>query len=271
LRVVASARVDGAGPFEGAPAVFPWHWSWNLVGLGPWLLLALGVALPRTNRDPRALLIFIPMLVLAFLWQRVAGWMGITSANQIVFSFLTEFLAVGAGLLWLNADRLARYRGLVRCAASLGLVLLADAAALVAWSRTFPGSIRELLIVTILIGVVVLVSLGLARRRARRRYDPLRFALWLAAWSVLLALSLVAVPAGISIVAGSPAVDDLRSAFQRVVVPGLALGICLYAVHLPYLLLMFTSPFFRRRFCAWLGAEPGTTQPDTVRGIAEPG
>jgi len=239
--------------------------------LGPWLLLALGVALPRANRDPRALLIFIPMLVLAFLWQRVAERMGIPSASQLIFSFLIEFLAVGAGLLWLNADRLARYRSLVRFAAGLGLVLLAAAAALLAWSRTFPGNILELLVVTVLIGVVMLVSLGMTRRLARRRYRPLHFALWLATGSILTALGLMAAVAGISTLTGSAVIDDLRSAFQRVVVPGLALGICLYAVHLPYLLLMFTSPFFRRRFQIWLGVEPRATQPDPARGIPEPG
>jgi hypothetical protein len=31
------------------------------------------------------------------------------------------------------------------------------------------------------------------------------------------------------------------------------LGLCLYAIDLPYLLLMFRSPFFRQRFHIWLG------------------
>jgi hypothetical protein len=253
---VASAHVGGAGPFEGEPALYHWPWYWNLPGLGPWLLLALGIVLPRTNRDPRTLLIFIPMLVLAFLWQRVAGRMGITSANQLMFSFLIEFLAVGAGLLWLNADKLAKYRGVVRCAASLGMLLLADAAAIGAWSRTFPGNIRELLVFTLLTGVVMLASLGLTRRLARRRYHPLRFALWLATWSVLGSLITIVAIAGILALTTSFAIDNLQTAFIQVVVPGLALGLCLGAIHLPYLLLMFTSPFFRRRFQIWLGVEP---------------
>ena len=34
---------------------------------------------------------------------------------------------------------------------------------------------------------------------------------------------------------------------------GGALGLCLYAVNLPYMLLMFRSSFFRQRFHVWLG------------------
>ncbi len=37
---------------------------------------------------------------------------------------------------------------------------------------------------------------------------------------------------------------------------GLALGLCLYVVNLPYMLLMFRSSFFRQRFRTWLEAAP---------------
>jgi hypothetical protein len=48
-------------------------------------------------------------------------------------------------------------------------------------------------------------------------------------------------------------IHDLQHIITQILVPGLVLGLCVYAVNLPYLLLMFSSPFFRRRFHVWLG------------------
>jgi hypothetical protein len=253
LRIAASAKIDGAGPFEGASVFYHWPWYWHIPGMAPWLLLALAIALPKINRHRHALLIFIPMLVLGLLWRRVTKLTGMSSVNETQFSSLIEFLAVGIALLWLNADRLAKYHGVTRFVMSLGIMLLADLAAIITYGGAFSIQSALLLVAAAIISVVLLVSLALTRRLAHRRYAPLQFMLWLAAWSTACSIAVAVASAGISMLSDPSNVLDLQTIAKEIVVPGLVLGLCLYAINLPYMLLMFTSPFFRRRFHIWLG------------------
>ena len=47
-------------------------------------------------------------------------------------------------------------------------------------------------------------------------------------------------------------VSGLSMMVERILKAGLVLSLCLYAVNLPYMLLMFRSPFFRQRFTSGL-------------------
>jgi hypothetical protein len=46
------------------------------------------------------------------------------------------------------------------------------------------------------------------------------------------------------------------------------MALCLYAVNFPYLLLMITSPFFRRRFHIWLGIESASVPSAEPRDVS---
>jgi hypothetical protein len=256
LRIAASAKIGEAGPFEGEPVLYHWPWYWHLPGFGLWLLLAIAVALPRTNRHRHALLIFIPMLVLGLLWQQVTKLTGMPSATEVQFSFFIEFLAVGVALLWLNADRLGKYRSVVRFGMSLGILVLADLAAVLSYWGTFPGQSSVLLAFTGIMAIILLISLAIARRLAHRHYRPVRFMLWLAVWSTACSTAGAAAFVGVMMLVSTYPMHDLRAILVQIVVPGLVIGLCLYAVNLPYMLLVFSSPFFRRRFQIWLGVPP---------------
>ena len=268
LRIAATPRGGAVGPAVGAPVACYWPWYRHLPSLGPWLLLALAVALPRTNRQRHALLIFVPMLVLRLLWARVTQLTGMPSATDAQFSFLAEFLALGLALLWLNAERLGGCHVFGRLAGSLGILLLADLAAVTSYWGAFPRQTGMLLVVTATVGVILLVSLTLTRRLAHRRYRPLRFMLWLAAWSSVCSVAWTAALVGVLMLATPYPIHGWRTILTQIVMPGLAISLCLYAANLPYLLLMFTSPFFRRRFRVWLGAESPSPQGETVRGTS---
>jgi hypothetical protein len=116
--------------------------------------------------------------------------------------------------------------------------------------------------------LALLVPLALTRWLARRQYRPVRFMVWLAVWCLVFMLV-----GGMAFVGGLMRSDSydprfLWSVIAQVVALGLVLGLCLYVIHLPYLLLMFTSPFFRRRFQIWLGVESSWRQPEEVPGIS---
>jgi hypothetical protein len=269
LQIAASAKINGAGPFQTEPVVFHWPWYWHLPRLGPWLLLGLAVALPARNRDRRAILIFIPLVILSVLWPLVMRHTTLPSASLNQFALLFESLIVGLALLWLNADTLRRRHGLVRVPMSLGILVLAGLVA--ALSSGLPLSDPFFVIFLIFVavmGAVLLLALALTRRTTHRRYVPRPFLLWLVAWTLLFmtagtVLLLTAMPLLITRGAGVlwPALWLL---LKRATLTGLVLGVCLYAVNLPYLLLMFSSPFFRRRFLVWLGAESALPQDEAV-------
>jgi hypothetical protein len=243
------------GPFVGAPVVYHWPWYRHLPSLGPWLLLALAVALPATNRHRHALLIFVPLLVLGLSWDRVTTWTGMPSASRAQFSFLGEFLAVGIALLWLNADQLGRFPGPGRLAVSLGILLLADLVVTLSYWGTFAGQTGMFIVFTIVVLLLLLLPLTLTRWLAHRRYQPVRFLLWLAIGSTICSIVGAAAFVGVLALTVGYSLRSWAAVVPEIIVPGLVIGLCLCAAHLPYLLLMFSSPFFRRRFRAWLGVE----------------
>ncbi len=263
LRIVASARIDGAGPFTSQPVLFHWPWYWHLSRLGPWALLALAVALPKRNRDRRSLLIFVPLAILSRLWPVATRPVGFSSVSLDRFNLLFESLVVGLALLWLQADRLRGHAGWVRVPLSLGLILLAGPVAFISASRTLADPMIVILpIFVTILGAVLLAALALARRLTRGRYAPLAFLAWLVVWSLLFTAITAVLLAGIPQFLSSAVPMDLRiRLLLRQGVAGLALGLCLYAINLPYVLLMFRSSFFRQRFRIWLGIEPSGISP----------
>jgi hypothetical protein len=257
---VAGTNSGPAGPQENEPVFYHWPWYWHLPRVGPWALLALAVGVPRRNRDRRALLIFIPLAILSLLWPLVAPRMNLGSASGDQFALLFESLVVGLALFWLNADTLRRYPGFVRLPVSLGLLLLASLVALVSSGRTLSDPVLTIFLIFVaVLGVVLLVALALTRRMVHRRYVPFPFMLWLALWSLLLTTASVALLIAVPLLLLSHAAIEPRIVLLQSLV-GLVLGLCLYALNLPYMLLMFSSPFFRRRFQDWLG----------VRAVSEP-
>jgi hypothetical protein len=258
LRIVASARIHGAGPFTGQPVLFHWPWYWHLSRLGPWALLALAIAVPKRNRDRRALLIFVPLAILSLLWPMVTRPVAISSVSLDRFNLLFESLVVGLALLWLYADRLRAYRGWVRVPLSLGLVLLAGLVVFVSVDQTLSDPMIVILPISVaILGAILLAALALARRLTRGRYAPLSFMGWLAIWSLLFTAVTAALLAGVPQLLLSRETIDLRLRILLIQsAAGLALGLCLYVINLPYMLLMFSSPFFRQRFQIWLGVQP---------------
>jgi len=255
---VASARIRGAGPFESQPVVFHWPWYWHLWRLGPWALLALAVAVPKRNRDHRALLIFVPLAILSLLWPLATKLVPSAPSASVSVdrsNLLFESLVTGLALLWLQADWLRGRPGWVRVPLSLGLMLLAGLVAFVSASQTLAGPMISILpIFVTILGAILLVALALARRMTHRRYVPLAFMVWLAVGSLLFTTVSAALLAGVPQLLLSGDTIDLRLRILLIQsVAGLALGVCLYIINLPYMLLMFRSSFFGPRFRAWLG------------------
>ncbi len=209
--------------------------------------MTLALVLFKANRDKQALLIFVPLLVLGFLWGPVTKYMGLSSISREEYGLVFESLVLGVALLWLSACRLSHYAGLERFVMSMGALLVGALVTGLTSGGGRWGDTAPLLLIAAAMGAVLLLALTAARRRARGRYDPLRFMLWLALWSALFSTlgTIVLVPLLI--------VFQSHFGLIGILLPGLLLSLWLYAINLPYMFLMFSSPFFRRRFQIWLG------------------
>ena len=254
LRIVASAKITGAERVESEPVFYHWPWYRHLSRLGPWALLALAVGIPRRNRDRQTMLIFVPLAIFSVLWPLLVPLLHLPNGEAADQStLLLEALVVGVGLLWLNADTLRPCPALARSLLSLGILLLAGLVTFVSSGRTFRDPLVTIgLVYLLVLGVILLLALAIARRLTHQRYVPLPFLLWVAAGCALLPTAVtVSLSTVLQLLVSGKAINPTFLVMQAVV--GLALGLCLYVVNLPYLLLMFRSAFFRPRFCAWLG------------------
>jgi len=252
LRITASAPTDAAEPRESAPATFYWPWYWHVPGLGPWLLLAMAIALPRINRNRQGLLILIPVLIVAVLWTSTTRIGRLPSAFINEFGLVVQSLAVGMALLWLGAGTLIRRGSFAGLFLSWAAIVLAVLVTAVSHSLAFSPDMIPMLALLAMLGAALVAALAAARRLTRGRYAPVRFLLWLVLGSLLFSVAGTIVLVGGMMLAMS---GSLHGILIQAVWGGLIFGLCVYVINLPYLLLMFTSPFFRRRFQAWLGVE----------------
>jgi hypothetical protein len=95
--------------------------------------------------------------------------------------------------------------------------------------------------------------------------------LWLALWTLLVSLATTLGFTVVSsiIMSGGP---DLAEGIWIVVLGGLILGLCLYILNFPFMILGFVNPFFRERFCACLGLKlaPSDLAAPTAKDGSQP-
>lgn len=216
--------------------------------LGLWIVLALVILLVRDNRDPRVLLIFIPIFLIRMLWSRFQPTLGAPSDVLEVFRVLIDALAIGMAVLWLLAYKLGNRNRFVSLLLALVVLIAATIVSVVSYQAWSSQAAFQVFVIQALGIVTMLLVFVLTGWRCRKRYGPWRFMLWLALWTMV--ISLVGMITYFLISVG-PSVEELIEHISEVLVAGLILAICIYMLNLPFMILAFASPFFRRRFYAY--------------------
>ena len=265
LRIVPSADLGDTGPALGQALVYDWRWTYAAQGLLLWLALALAMALPRFNRDRRVLLILVPVVVVTLSWVLFKKATGATSSAAYRFDVLADSLLVGLAVLWLLAPGLVRLSGITRFLGSLGILVGAACVGCLSYTG-FSTDMVAFLILLILLGLVLLVAMAGAAWRSKPWGGPVRFMLKLGAWTVMGGLGVICGYFLVVVCLSSGGLQGgyLIRALPQIVLVGLILGVCLYVLNLPFMLLGFTSLFFRERLYGCLGLEPVSKDPDTA-------
>ena len=232
------------------------------------MLLLLAIVLVKANRNPHALLVLVPLLIVNLLWSIFKKAVGFPSAQVEMFNMLFYSLTVGIAILWLLAHKLGNRSRFVTFLLALTIMAVVGLAGAISYAglELSQQTVSVLLLLAILV-FAMLLGFVLTGWWCRKHYSGLRFMLYLALWTVSAAL------------VGMLVVYSIVFSVQRFFVPistvllivpvvGAAYGVFLYAVVLPYMILALRSSFFRKRFYACLrlksmpiGPVPQTSPP----------
>jgi hypothetical protein len=251
LSLVATLDLGGLGPHKSEPVPVEWQWYYHLPSFAGWALIGLLLVLVKENRTLQAWTILIPFLLLSeILWNWIerllllfmpAGAMDHTGHSL-------QWFLVAWTALWLISPWLARVPRL------LSFVLAAAVVALIGIGAQFAVDRRVHLSLTLtdygVLAYSLLLAIALGRMSCRKRYSPRRFLAWLVPWMIV----------GASVgIAGEIAATLLpqylagRGPPFFLLLPRLAIGcLCvaaiIYVLNLPFMILVFRVPEYRKRF-----------------------
>lgn len=257
LHIVPSANMAGLGPREGRPSVYQWRWYYSAQGLLPWLVLAVAAVSIKANRNYRTLLILLPLAAVSLAYLLFKRATGIPSSSAMQFDLLFYPLAIGVTLLWLAAPVLRRCRSAMRLLMALALMIGVAALGLVSYGTESSDATTLLLTTLAFLGVVAILAPAGAARLSGRSVHPVVFMLWLAVWMVVGSsiTTLAILGVAISVLSSGPSMSELSQLVPQMIVAAAILGVSLYLLYLPYMLLGFVSPFFRTRLRACLNMD----------------
>ena len=251
LKIVASCDIGDLGPKEGTAVNYYWSPLYNVAGTLPWILLVLGFVLFKENRSRPSLLILLPALFAVVLWATY-GQVTHESANQkSYYDIAFTSVIVGFTLSGLLSLRLSKIHGFLRFL--LPMVLLTAIygvhQALSLGIDLSAGLIWGIYYFAMCI-LMVIPALSFARFGCRRKLGFFRFTLlYLLGLTVLDAVAHAFMPLYCKIWSYPMWWIEVRQFFVWWLE---MLGLC-FVITLPYLIVFFSSPFWRKRFEAVFG------------------
>lgn len=240
------------GPRESAALSYSWRFVDNLSGVAVWALLVAAIVLLKENRNPKALLILVPLIAVVVLWMGIkfllGRFAGMPSLASAMFDALVTGFAVGLAVVLLIAGRLQRTN-------RFAIVLLAWAVMAAAFAASLIGSRGlifdwEAIQLSIFYGVMAvaaILALVIAGLFCRRRFGAGKFMFWLGVWCVLLCAGTLFLAALTVALIQQIRVWDQIGEFLLV---GGIMGIIVYLFLLPFVIFALRSDLYRERFYA---------------------
>jgi len=217
------------------------------------VVLLGAIVLVKANRNPHALLIIIPLLVLYLLWLGFVTLLNFPSIARVQYDPLVASYTAGISVLWLLAHKLGNRNRLVTLLLALLIMIVVGFAGLASYNmNVFSDDIIMLFTFLIILSLAVLVGFVLAALLCRKHYNSLRFILWLAFWTVINSVTAMLTFMVIMFIIRGRLPSNWTSMLLQVLIVGLVIGIFLYVINLSFMILVLSSPFFRERFYACL-------------------
>ena len=218
-----------------------------LLNAVPWLVLGLTL-FRKSNRNTQAWRVLIPLVIVLFLIRIFVAVIPFSYEEPVpLLCYLVLLTALGITILMLLADVLPRRRTDTFTAALAILTLVEGAGLVIAYGWQAE---QELLCGAAFLAagiLALLAGISANARRCRSRYTDRRFGAYLIIWLIPIYTIALVVMAGIFLI---PAADIRRywnEVLLQALLAGAISGLVLYLICLPFLILTFKSPFYRRR------------------------
>jgi hypothetical protein len=247
---VASQDLGELGSKEAKAVVYNWKWYHSAPALALWVILAGAIVLVKDNRNWRALLILIPLLIVHLLWSIFLKMMPIASSQLPIFSQIFVSLTIGIAVVWLLAHKLANRNRFITFLLALATMAIVCFAGVISYSGlNFSVTTSGATILLSVLTLTIMFALALTSWSCRKRYSSVRFMLWLAGWCVGVCILSMLVFSGFWMLTSSVRVPiSLYLYLVMVLSQTLVIGGLLYAALFPFMILTFRSSFFRKRF-----------------------
>lgn len=256
MKIVPSADIGDLGPQQGASVIYNWRWYYGAPTLTLWLALIAAFVFIKANRNPQALLILVPLLIVNLLWLVFKKALHVGSTEAEMFGMVFHSLVVGITVLWLLANRLGNRNPLVTFLLAFAIVAVLGLLGTVSYVglEFSPQTIGGPILLGML-ALAMLIGFALTAWQCQKRFSRSRFVLYMAFWTVAGCLATGFIFFSIVLVIYRPPIA-IAGALLRLLAVGSVLGVCLYVIVLPYLILALVDPFFRQRFYACLRLRP---------------
>ncbi len=251
-----SANLGEMGPQQGEAVSLNWKWYYSALRMAIWLVVIIAMVVPKTNRNIRILLIFVPLVVVNILWSLFMKFARMNSADALEFGLIFNSMAVSVTVLWLVAHSFTRLKGVIRFLLSFLTVFIAACLGPLFYYTEFSNETALFSALFVFLTFTLLIACLLSRRFCKGTYRPVRFSLWLALWIFI--CNMLAMTG--FIIVGSiifPSKPTFFEAVWTLLLAGSMCSLFLYILNLPYLILGFIHPFYRERFCACLNLKTG--------------
>ncbi len=178
-------------------------------------------------------------------------------------------LVAGITFLWLFAPKLGRLNPWIAFFLSLALTITLFLVGIVSYHGFgFSQDTVVALVMLAVLALAMLLGLVMAGLCCRKYYGPVM--LWLVVWMVVICLASMLAFYVIAFMIEQAPIPISTILFIAATV-GSVLGVCLYVINLPYMILALSSSFFRERFyaCLRLKPMPAASKPAVIGQLNE--
>lgn len=241
LRIVASADLGEFGPTDGKPVLYRFRPLYHAQGFIPWLLLLLAFIVLKENRTRQVAWILAPIALLVAGYWAFMTIAKMTTGDGVQMNTFFTIIVLGFSMIWLLADRIGNRSRLV--ALLLAALIYFGFLGVNLLTGDFGKDAMTVAIMASLSIPSILFAFAAASLASSRSLGKARFV------AVAGAVSFVSFAVTVSIVTliTHPR-HSLRGQVGEIVFASLIFSAVLLAALTPFLVLLWTNRFWRRRF-----------------------
>lgn len=278
LTIVPRHDIGPVGPQYGAPVTYHWSILWNLIWLLPLLVLIVILWL-KPNRVARAWMVLVPVLAIHAVWMLCAQAFTFSSLPPEFTASITDAAAVlvlSLAALWALSYKLERRHWFRSSCYAVGIIAVMCVSAAPRFTSLIPSAILGSAFaygVCVSVTLIALVAAGLC---CRKRYTNSRFMIWLLVWIVPISAGVLLISLNSIVMVNNfvtlPPLSELLvflAAVSSTDLVGPVVGLALYAVLLPFMILAFQNRIYRARFYSVFRVEDVAVQPVAVSDVGD--